>query len=116
MLILSLSVSGSSNNNKPLTYTELLEMIQNDEIASIATVDGTVVVYGVKTDSKFLERFPDKYDFIASIPSVDIFYEDVNGLKAIGAIKRAPERSPSVFHTFYRGLHGISYGSATSAV
>ena len=77
VLILSLSVSGSSNNNKPLTYTELLEMIQNDEIASIATVDGTVVVYGVKTDSKFLERFPDKYDFIASIPSVDIFYEDV---------------------------------------
>ena len=77
VLILSLSVSGSSNNNKPLTYTELLEMIQNDEIASIATVDGTVVVYGVKTDSKFLDRFPDKYDFIASIPSVDIFYEDV---------------------------------------
>ena len=77
VLILSLSVSGSSNNNKPLTYTELLELIQNDEVASIATVDGTVVVYGVKTDSKFLERFPDKYDFIASIPSVDIFYEDV---------------------------------------
>ncbi|MBE5817557.1 MAG: ATP-dependent metallopeptidase FtsH/Yme1/Tma family protein [Clostridiales bacterium] len=109
VLILSLSVSGSSNNNKPLTYTELLEMIKNDEVASIATVDGTVVVYGVKTDSKFLDRFPDKYDFIASIPSVDIFYEDVIKITAEKKGVSTEQISSSDFSFKLKPLEPASY-------
>ena len=77
VLILSLTVSGSSSKNEPLTYTELLEMIKNEEVSALATVDGSVVIYGVKHDSKFENYFPDKYDFVASIPSAEIFYQDV---------------------------------------
>ncbi len=77
VLIIALSVSGGGGGREQLNYSQLLEKIENQEIDKIATVDGSVVVYGVYKDSKYKDYFPNKYDFVASIPSQSIFYEDV---------------------------------------
>ncbi len=83
VLILALSVSSPSTKRADeLNYTELLEKIKNEEVEKIATVDGSVVVYGVYKNSNYLARFPDKYDFIACIPSNSIFYSDVATITA----------------------------------
>lgn len=85
VLILSLSVSGSSSKSKQVSYTDFLEMIRQEEIDTIATVDGSVVVYGIVKDSKFASVFPKRYDFVATIPSIEIFYEDALKITAENA-------------------------------
>lgn len=83
VLVLALTVSSpSGKRTDELNYTELLEKIANEEVEKIATVNGSVVVYGVYKDSSYLSRFPDKYDFIACIPSNSIFYNDVATITA----------------------------------
>lgn len=77
VLVLALTVSGGSGAKTELDYSELLDKIKNEEVVHIATVDGSVVVYGVFKDSAFADRFPEKYDFVATIPSNEIFYSDV---------------------------------------
>lgn len=76
VLILALSVSNNSSKGKQVSYTEFLEMVRQEQIDTIATVDGSVVVYGINKDSKFVSVFPKRYDFVATIPSIEIFYED----------------------------------------
>lgn len=76
VLILALSVSSNSGKGKQVSYTEFLEMVRQEQIDTIATVDGSVVVYGINKDSKFASVFPKRYDFVATIPSIEIFYED----------------------------------------
>ena len=83
VLVLALTVSTpTSTKIEELNYTELLEKIKNDEIEKIATVNGSVVVYGVYKNSNYLARFPNKYDFTARIPSNEIFYSDVATITA----------------------------------
>lgn len=85
VLILSLSVSGSSSKSKQVSYTDFLEMIRQEEIDTVATVDGSVAVYGIVKNSKFASVFPKRYDFVATIPSIEIFYEDVLKITAENA-------------------------------
>ncbi len=82
VLVLTFVMTPTTTKADELNYTELLEAIKEEKIDKIATVDGSVMVYGIYKDSEYASRFPQKYDFVTSIPTKDIFYSDVSTITA----------------------------------
>ncbi len=78
VLILAITMSGTTRPKiENLNYNEFLEKIEKGEVEKISTVDGSVKVVGIYSDSVNASRFPEKYDFTAAIPSTEQFYKDV---------------------------------------
>ncbi|MDD7537698.1 MAG: ATP-dependent zinc metalloprotease FtsH [Oscillospiraceae bacterium] len=66
---------------KQVTYTELLQMIEDDQIANIMTQENRLIARTV--DSKIPEsEFGARYNVIANLASVEQFYSDVNAIYA----------------------------------
>ena len=66
---------------KKATYTELLQMIEDDQIANVMTQDNRLIARTV--DSKIPEsEFGARYNVIANLASVEQFYNDVNAIYA----------------------------------
>ena len=66
---------------KKATYTELLQMIEDDQIANVMTQENRLIARTV--DSKIPEsEFGARYNVIANLASVEQFYNDVNAIYA----------------------------------
>ena len=64
---------------KKATYTELLQMIEDDQIANVMTQENRLIARTV--DSKIPEsEFGARYNVIANLASVEQFYNDVNAI------------------------------------
>jgi len=74
VVVIALSISPSSKP-KELKYAELLEKIEQDQIAEIVTINNNV--YGIFVDSANAQSFPKKYDFQSYIPSTSQFASDM---------------------------------------
>ena len=66
---------------KKATYTELLQMIEDDQIANVMTQENRLIARTV--DSKIPEsEFGARYNVVANLASVEQFYNDVNAIYA----------------------------------
>ena len=74
VVVIALSISPNSKP-KEIKYAELLEKIEQDQIAEIVTINNNV--YGIYVDSANAQNFPKKYDFQSYIPSTSQFASDM---------------------------------------
>ncbi len=75
---------------KTLSYTELLQKIESDEIANIMIQEQTLI--GRTTDSNIPEaEFGARYNIVATISTAEQFYSDVNAIYAQKLGKSADE-------------------------
>jgi len=65
---------------KRISYPELINEIEKGNIAKLRTVENAAI--GVKKGSKYVNIFPDKYDFEVYLPSQETFVEDVKAAEA----------------------------------
>ena len=82
-VLIIVQIVGVNNGDKveELSFTELIQRVENDEIQAVMTVENTL--YALKKDSKIpMDRFGERYDIVCTLVSAEQFYNEVNVIYA----------------------------------
>ena len=76
LLIVKLVGGAPTDEVERLSYTELLDRVEKNELKAVMTVNNTL--YALKKDSAIpMESFGERYDIVTTVVSAQQFYEDV---------------------------------------
>lgn len=84
----------NGNVSDEKSYSELLTLIENDQIDKVAIQSNTLVAHLVNSKIP-ADAFPSRYDINTQLPSADTFYANVNAIYAKKLGKAADEITPS---------------------